>query len=191
MCSLIDFHTGEDRLHEVQAAKAAARRRAVRTQRENEFELDLAAATASTRWRAASTSSMRPHESRRASFRDGVCTQDPLRAAHRLEHLGEPLREVRRREAYREVRHRTALCRTQISRRFSTLSTRRLLDGVAVWVLHHSIRSSRPLTPDSPVDFRTGAARHREAHHLALRAERLREVPRREARARRRNSTSA
>jgi hypothetical protein len=130
--TLIDFHTGEDRLPEVRAAKAAARRREVLNQRENELELNVAAATASTRWRAASTSSMRPHESLRASFRDGIRTQDPLRAAHRLEHLGEPLREVRRREAYQEVRHRTALCRNQISRRFSTPSTRRLLDGVAV-----------------------------------------------------------
>ena len=55
----------------------------------------------------------------------------------------------------------------------------------------YSIPSSRPRTPDSPVDFRTGAARRHEAHHQELRVELLREVRRREARARRRNSTYA
>ena len=85
--TLIDFHTGEDRLPEVRAAKAAARRRAVRIQRENEFEL-----------------TSRPHESRRASFRERFPTQVPRRAGHRLAHLVELLREVRHREACPEDR---------------------------------------------------------------------------------------
>ena len=41
----------------------------------------------------------------------------------------------------------------------STPSTQRLLDGVAVCVLHHSIQSSRPRrlrAHDSLVDFHTG-----------------------------------
>ena len=80
MCSLIDFHTGEDRLREVQAAKAAARRRAVRTQRENEFELTSrprestrlisfphrTPAARATAWRTSWSSSERSAAARRA-----------------------------------------------------------------------------------------------------------------------------
>ena len=63
-------------------------------------------------------------------------------AARRLEDLLLAVRRPARREArrpaarrlevYQEVRHRTALCRNQISRCFSTPSTRRLCNGVAV-----------------------------------------------------------
>ena len=35
-------------------------------------------------------------------------------------------------------------------------TTRRQLDGVAVWVFHHSIQSWRPRAPDLLVDLRTG-----------------------------------
>ena len=49
-----------------------------------------------------------------------------------------------------EGRERDELCRNQ--------HLRRLLDGVAVWVLDPSIQSSRPRcrAPDSPVDFHAG-----------------------------------
>ena len=83
-----------------------------------------------------------------------------LRGVHRLAGRLQARLEARRpagrrREAYQEVRHRIALCRTQISRRFSTPSTR-----------------------DSLVDFPTGAARRRAARRPEPPAERLRGVPR-------------
>ena len=58
--------------------------------------------------------------------------EDLLLAARRPARRGVRLREARRLEVYQEVRHRTALCRNQISRCFSTPSTRRLCNGVAV-----------------------------------------------------------
>ena len=58
--------------------------------------------------------------------------EDLLLADRRPARLGVRRPAGRRLEVYQEVRHRTALCRNQISRCFSTPSTRRLCNGVAV-----------------------------------------------------------
>ena len=81
--------------------------------------------------------------------------EDLLLAVRRPARRGVRLREARRLEVYQEVRHRTALCSNQISRRF-----------------YYQVHSTHWLI------FHTGAARHREVRRPEPPAERLRGVRR-------------